>query len=62
VFEVAGLHPGVYHYAVQRHALELVRAGDFRQDVFNAAVSQEMIQRASFVAVLTGIFGWVQCK
>src|SRR5215472_785968 len=57
VFEVAGLQPGVYHKAVQRYALELVRAGDFRQDVFNAAVSQEMIRRASFVAVLTGIFG-----
>ena len=62
VFEVAGLQPGVYHKAVQRYALELVRAGDFRQDVFNAAVSQEMIQRASFVAVLTGIFGRVQWK
>jgi hypothetical protein len=62
VFGVDGLAPGVYHYAVVWHALELVQAGDFRQDVFHAAVSQEMVQRASLVLVLTGIFSRVQFK
>jgi SagB-type dehydrogenase family enzyme len=62
VFEVDGLQSGVYHYAVQRHGLELLREGDFRQDVFHAAVSQEMIHHASMVVVLTGIFSRVQFK
>ncbi len=62
VGDVVGLAPGVYHYAVQRHGLELLRTGDFRQEVFEAALSQEMLLRASCVLVLTGLFGRVQWK
>jgi SagB-type dehydrogenase family enzyme len=62
VFNVEAVPPGAYHYDVQRHRLELVRAGNFRQDVFQAAVSQEMIQRASLVLVLTGLFERVHWK
>jgi SagB-type dehydrogenase family enzyme len=62
VFEVDDLQPGVYHYAIQPHGLELLRAGDFRQDVFHAAVSQEMLLHASVAVVLTGIFSRVQFK
>ena len=61
-FSVAGLEPGAYHYDVRRHRLELVRPGDFRQEVFRAAVSQEMILGASLVLVLTGLFERVQWK
>ena len=62
VFNVAGVAPGVYHYDVRRHRLELVRAGDFRREVFDAAVSQEMILHTGLVLVLTGIFARVQFK
>jgi SagB-type dehydrogenase family enzyme len=62
LFNVEGVAPGVYHYDVRHHRLELVRAGDFRQEVFRAAVSQEMILRASLVLVLTGLFPRVHWK
>ena len=62
IFNVEGVAPGVYHYDVQRHRLELVRAGDFRREVFDAAVSQEMVLRAAFMLVLTGIYDRVQWK
>jgi SagB-type dehydrogenase family enzyme len=62
VRDVVGLAPGVYHYAVQRHGLELLRTGNFRQEVFEAALSQEMLLRASFVLVLTGLFARVHWK
>jgi SagB-type dehydrogenase family enzyme len=62
VNDVVGLAPGVYHYAVQRHSLELLRMGDFRQEVFVAALSQEMLLRASFVLVFTGLFARVHWK
>ena len=60
IFNVEGVPPGVYHYDVQRHRLELVRAGDFRREVFDAAVSQEMVLRAAFMLVVTGIYERVQ--
>jgi SagB-type dehydrogenase family enzyme len=62
IFDVAGVEPGVYHYDVRRHRLALVRAGDFRQAIFRAAVSQEMILNADLVLVLTGLFARVQWK
>jgi SagB-type dehydrogenase family enzyme len=62
LFSVSGAPPGAYHYDVQHHCLALVRSGDFRREVFHAAVSQEMIHRASLVLVLTGIFERVQWK
>ena len=62
VFDVAGAEPGVYHYDVRRHRLALVRSGDFRQAVFEAAVSQEMIRGASLVLVIAGVFARVQHK
>jgi SagB-type dehydrogenase family enzyme len=62
IFNVAGTDPGVYHYDVRQRRLNLVRAGDFRQAVFEAAVSQEMIRGAAFVLVVAGVFGRVQHK
>ena len=39
-----------------------MRAGDFRREVFDAAVSQEMVLHTGLVLVLTGIFARVQFK
>jgi SagB-type dehydrogenase family enzyme len=62
IFNVAGLEPGIYHYRLEEHALELLRRGDFRRDLFQIAVSQEMVLRAALVVVLTGVFARVQWK
>ena len=39
-----------------------MRAGDFRREVFDAAVSQEMVLHTGLVLVLTGIFARVHFK
>jgi SagB-type dehydrogenase family enzyme len=62
VFDVEGLEPGVYHYGVERHELALLTSGDFRREVFRAALSQEMIGSASLVVVMTALFARVQWK
>jgi SagB-type dehydrogenase family enzyme len=62
IFNVAGVAPGVYHYHAERHQLQLVRAGDFRREVFEAAVSQEMVLHSSLVLVLAGMFSRVHFK
>jgi SagB-type dehydrogenase family enzyme len=53
---VEHVDPGVYHYAVDRHELEQLRAGDFRIRVAQSALDQEMAYHASVVFVWTAIF------
>ncbi|MBC7227573.1 MAG: SagB family peptide dehydrogenase [Thermoflexales bacterium] len=56
VHDVAGLDPGLYHYAVADHALERVRAGDLRAALVAAGVGQEMLGTAQVCFILTAIF------
>jgi SagB-type dehydrogenase family enzyme len=55
VHNVAGLEPGVYHYAYVDHALELVRGGDFRQRVVEQGLMQEFLGQCAAVVFLTQI-------
>jgi SagB-type dehydrogenase family enzyme len=52
---VTGLEAGVYHYAYEDHALELVRAGDVRQPVVDQGLGQTFLGEAGVVIVLTQI-------
>ena len=56
VHDVEGLAPGLYHYAVEAHALEQLRAGDFRLPVARAALDQDMAYAASVVFIWTAVF------
>jgi SagB-type dehydrogenase family enzyme len=56
VRDVAGLDPGLYHYAVQEHALEQVLAGDLRSAVMQAGLGQAVLGQAAVCFVLSAIF------
>ncbi len=56
VNRVEGLEPGIYHYAVLDHALELVSTGDKRRDIALACLDQEHASTAGVVIVLSAIF------
>ena len=56
VHDVAGVEPGLYHYYVPDHALEQLRAGDFRREVARAALDQRMAAAANVVLIWTGVF------
>jgi SagB-type dehydrogenase family enzyme len=56
VHNVTGLAPGVYHYAVREHGLELLRAGDFRAAVMRAGLWQPFLGQAGVCFVLSAIF------
>ncbi len=49
------LDPGVYHYAYRDHALEQVRAGDFRAHVVQQGIAQEFLGECGVVLFLTMI-------
>ena len=57
VNRVEDIEPGVYHYSVPDHTLEQLKAGDYGAEIAQAALDQEMAQRANVVFVWTGVFG-----
>jgi SagB-type dehydrogenase family enzyme len=59
---VAGLDKGIYHYAVREHQLELVKAGDFTDDITEAAFEQEMLGEADVSFVLAAVINRARHK
>ena len=53
--DVAGLEPGVYHYAVLERALERIVAGDVRLPLARAALDQRIAAEADAVFVWTAV-------
>jgi len=56
VHDVVGLAPGIYHYAVAEHELELLRAEDLRAAVTRAGLWQGFLGQAGACFVLSAIF------
>ncbi len=56
VKEMKGLSQGIYHYVVEKHALELVKVGDFGKEIANAGLDQDMLDRAQAVFALSAVF------
>ena len=53
---VDSLDPGIYHYAVRSHELELVKKGKFRNEVSEAALEQKMMGDADVTFILSALF------
>lgn len=62
IHRVESLQPGLYHYAVQDHALELLRAEDLRGEIVAHGLMQEFLGQANLVLVLTSIFQRLRWK
>ncbi len=56
VHDVTGLEPGIYHYAVREHGLELLQTGNFRAAVMQAGLWQDFLAQANVCFVLSAIF------
>jgi SagB-type dehydrogenase family enzyme len=56
VQHVDGIDPGIYHYGVRGHRLELLSAGDFRVALAEAALDQGFLAEAAVVFALTAVF------
>jgi SagB-type dehydrogenase family enzyme len=53
---VERIEPGIYHYDVRGHELELLRRGDFRFPAAKAALDQSFLATAAVVFAWTAIF------
>jgi SagB-type dehydrogenase family enzyme len=54
---VEGIEPGIYHYDVRGHRLELLSSGDFRVTLAEAALDQGFLAEAAIVFAWTAVFG-----
>jgi SagB-type dehydrogenase family enzyme len=62
VNKVDDLPRGIYHYSAQKHALELLKSGDFRSSITKAALDQDMLGDSSVAFVLTSVFDRLRHK
>ncbi len=47
---------GLYHYNIEDHMLEQLKAGDFRQTIAHGALDQQMAARAPVVVIWSALF------
>jgi SagB-type dehydrogenase family enzyme len=52
---VEGLERGVYHYNVLNHSLEMIKEGDFRKKISEAALNQNFLGEAGAVFIWTAV-------
>jgi SagB-type dehydrogenase family enzyme len=52
---VRDLAPGVYHYGVEAHSLEMVREGQFNAQLGRALFFEDMFRNVSATFVITGV-------
>lgn len=62
VMAVAGVEPGLYHFAVDRHGLELLQRGNFTDVLSEATSDPAVFANAAAVFALTGVFGRTSFK
>jgi SagB-type dehydrogenase family enzyme len=62
VHRVEGVTPGIWHFQVVDFALELVAAGDFRQPLTAAGLSQSFLADAGAVFIWTGVLNRARWK
>lgn len=62
VHNIEHIVPGLYHYDIQHHGLELLKKGEYRHAIAQAALDQTMCAHAAVVFVWTALFNRSKCK
>jgi SagB-type dehydrogenase family enzyme len=55
VNNIVGIDPGIYHYSVRDHSLELLKAGDFRERCVALTAGHSWTRNASVLFVMTAV-------
>ncbi len=55
VLRVDGLAPGVYHYSVKEHGLELLRPGSLEDEIVSLCGNQSWVRNAAAVVFMTAV-------
>jgi SagB-type dehydrogenase family enzyme len=57
-----GICPGIYHYNIRSHVLELLKEGDYAEQTAQAALGQTMCIQAPVVFIWTAVFQRMKWK
>jgi SagB-type dehydrogenase family enzyme len=60
--KVSGVEPGIYHYNVPNHEIELLVPGDPTEKILEACCGQEYVERASVVFLISGVLERTKLK
>lgn len=53
---VEKLRQGIYRYNPYRHELNLIKSGDYRNELYQAALGQEWVKNGAVCFVITGVY------
>ena len=56
------IEKGVYHYNIKKHLIEEIKKGDYRKEITQAALYQQMCYYAPLVFIWAAIFNRSKCK
>jgi SagB-type dehydrogenase family enzyme len=56
VRKVTGVEPGIYHYNVPNHELEILTTADPIDELFEACLRQEPARQASVIIIMSAVF------
>jgi SagB-type dehydrogenase family enzyme len=56
VGQVEGLEPGLYHYAPESHSLSIVKRGDIRAELSEAALRQSQVANAPVSLLIAAVY------
>lgn len=59
---VDGLAPGAYHYRPERHGLILVKAGDLRRELAQAALGQDCVANGAATILFAAVYARTSAK
>jgi len=56
VFNVKSLDKGIYHYNVNKHLLELIEPGNYKEHIAKICLAEDIMENANVLIILTSIF------
>lgn len=62
IHQVEGIKPGIYHYSVLDHSLELLKEGDYRERISRQCLGQESVRNCGVVFIMSAVFARTKWK
>jgi len=56
IHQVKDIKPGIYHYSIEDHSLELLKEGDYRKPISQYCLEQEFVGKCGVAFIITAIF------